>query len=121
MILSQDTLTVALVALLVDAAFGWPEALFRRLSHPVVWIGRLIDALDARWNRLPAGPRARRRAGRVLLGGLAVAVVLAAGLVWWTGTRRPDLVVAFAVAGLFLQSAWAIIRDARRDLSEAKA
>ena len=50
-----------------------------------------------------------------------LAVVLAAGLVWWTGTRWPDLVVAFAVAGLFLQSAWAIIRDARRDLSEAKA
>ncbi|WP_312412351.1 cation diffusion facilitator family transporter [Shinella sp.] len=50
-----------------------------------------------------------------------LAVVLAAGLVWWTGTQWPDLVVAFAVAGLFLQSAWAIIRDARRDLSEAKA
>lgn len=50
-----------------------------------------------------------------------LAVVLAAGLVWWTGTQWPDLVVAFAVSGLFLQSAWAIIRDARRDLSEAKA
>ncbi len=50
-----------------------------------------------------------------------LAVVLAAGLVWWTGTQWPDLVVAFAVAGLFLQSAWAIIRDARRDLLEAKA
>ncbi|WP_246659411.1 cation diffusion facilitator family transporter [Agrobacterium sp. LC34] len=50
-----------------------------------------------------------------------LAVIIAAGLVWWTGSQWPDLLVAFAVAGLFLQSAWAIIRDARQDLSEAKA
>lgn len=49
-----------------------------------------------------------------------LAVVAAAGLVWWTGTQWPDLVVAFAVAGLFLQSAWSIIRDARQDLSAAR-
>ena len=48
-----------------------------------------------------------------------LAVVAAAGLVWWTGTQWPDLVVAFAVAGLFLHSAWSIIRDARQDLSAA--
>lgn len=45
-----------------------------------------------------------------------IAVVIAAGLVWWTETPWPDLVVAFVIAGLFLHSAWAIIRDARRDL-----
>lgn len=50
-----------------------------------------------------------------------LAVVLAAGLVYWTGTQWPDLVVAFAIAGLFLQSAWSIIRDARSDLRVAKA
>lgn len=46
-----------------------------------------------------------------------LAVVLAAGLVWWTGTPWPDLVVAAAIAALFLQSAWVIIHDARRDLA----
>lgn len=45
-----------------------------------------------------------------------LAVVVAAGLVWWTGTRWPDLAVAVVIAGLFLQSAWSIIRDARADL-----
>jgi cation diffusion facilitator family transporter len=49
------------------------------------------------------------------------AVVVAAGLVWWTGTPWPDLAVAVVIAGLFLQSAWSIIRDARRDLAEASA
>lgn len=48
-----------------------------------------------------------------------LAVVAAAALVWWTGSQWPDLIVAFAVAGLFLQSAWSIIRDARSDLKEA--
>lgn len=45
-----------------------------------------------------------------------LAVVFAAALVWWLSSPWPDLVVAFAVAALFLQSAWSIIRDARHDL-----
>lgn len=48
-----------------------------------------------------------------------LAVVIAAGLVWWTGTPWPDLVVAVIIAGLFLQSSWSIVRDARADLREA--
>ncbi len=51
------------------------------------------------------------------IGNLAVAA--AAVLVWWLSSPWPDLLVAFAVAGLFLQSAWSIIRDARSDLSQA--
>ncbi|MBN15403.1 MAG: cation transporter [Pelagibacterium sp.] len=49
------------------------------------------------------------------------AVVVAAGLVAWTGTAWPDLVVAAVIAGLFLQSSWSIIRDARSDLREASS
>lgn len=44
------------------------------------------------------------------------AVVVAAGLVAWTGSVWPDLIVAFVVASLFLHSAWSIIADARREL-----
>lgn len=47
------------------------------------------------------------------------AVILAAVLVAWTGTPWPDLAVAVVVAGLFLQSSWSIMRDARADLREA--
>ncbi len=49
-----------------------------------------------------------------------LAVVAAAGLVWVLNSPWPDLIVAFAVAGLFLQSAWSIIRDARSDLKQAR-
>lgn len=48
-----------------------------------------------------------------------IAVVIAAGFVAWTGTHWPDLGVALIIAGLFLHSAWAIIKDARRDLAKS--
>lgn len=50
-----------------------------------------------------------------------LAVVVAAGLVFWTKTAWPDLVVAVIIGGLFLQSAWSIVRDARADLRESQA
>lgn len=67
-----DTLAVALVALVLDALIGWPDALFRRIGHPVTWLGRLIAVLDRRWNR---------GAGRVWRGVAASVVVIMAAVV----------------------------------------
>ena len=47
-----------------------------------------------------------------------VAVIAAAGLVAWTESAWPDLVVAAVIALLFLHSAYDIIRDARKELAE---
>ncbi|MDD9728412.1 adenosylcobinamide-phosphate synthase CbiB [Mameliella sp. AT18] len=52
---------VMLIGLLLDVALGWSSALFRRLSHPVVWIGSLISALEARLNK--GGARRRFATG----------------------------------------------------------
>ena len=75
-----------LVALALDAAFGWPDALYRRIGHPVTWIGALIARLDADWNR---GDAARRRraglraalavVGAAALAGLAASAILPDG------------------------------------------
>lgn len=46
-----DSMTVALVALALDALVGWPDAVYRRIGHPVTWIGRLIGWLDRNCNR----------------------------------------------------------------------
>ncbi|MFN3615553.1 MAG: cobalamin biosynthesis protein, partial [Rubrimonas sp.] len=62
------------LALMIDAAVGWPDRLYRRLRHPVVWIGALIAALEARLNR---GGRWRRR----IAGAATVAAVVAAAAV----------------------------------------
>jgi Co/Zn/Cd efflux system component len=45
-----------------------------------------------------------------------LAVLAAAALVWWTGRGWPDLAVAAVIAGLFLHSSCAIIRDAVAEL-----
>lgn len=47
----QNTLITALTALLLDMALGWPDALYRRIGHPVTWLGRLISALERRLNQ----------------------------------------------------------------------
>lgn len=41
----------ALIALLLDAAIGWPDWLYRRIGHPVTWLGALIARTDERLNR----------------------------------------------------------------------
>lgn len=46
-----------------------------------------------------------------------IAVIVAAGLVAWTGSAWPDLVVAGVIALLFLHSAYEIVCNARSELS----
>lgn len=52
---------VALAALAVDAAIGWPAWLYRRAGHPVGAFATIIRWCTQRWNR--GGARARRAAG----------------------------------------------------------
>ncbi len=40
-----------LVAMAVDCAVGWPDAIYHRIGHPVTWIGALIRRLDKALNR----------------------------------------------------------------------
>lgn len=64
-----------LLALGVDRLVGWPDWLFRRIGHPVTWLGALIRRLDLAWNDDTA-----TEARRIAMGALAVAVVLAAAV-----------------------------------------
>ncbi len=65
-------LATAACALLIEAALGYPDRLLRSIGHPVIWLGRLIAALDRRLNR-DGWPPARRRAA-----GLATLLILLA-------------------------------------------
>jgi len=65
------------VAMLVDGLLGWPSALFTRIGHPVSWLGRLIGALDVRWNRTGDAPWMRQGAG---VAAALIVIGLAAGL-----------------------------------------
>jgi adenosylcobinamide-phosphate synthase len=75
---------LTLTALVLEAALGYPDALHRRLPHPVTGVGSLISALERRWNQPERGEGERRGLGIATLalvgGGAAVAGVLAGRL-----------------------------------------
>lgn len=72
-------LAILCFALALDAALGYPDALFRAIGHPVTWIGALIAWLDRTCNRPAWSERTRRLSGAAALATLlAVAVGLAA-------------------------------------------
>lgn len=70
---------IALTALALDAAFGWPRAFYRRVGHPVGLFARLIDRSEARWNR-PGYSFETRRALGVLT--LLLLLIFVAGTGW---------------------------------------
>ncbi|MBR1217470.1 cobalamin biosynthesis protein [Bradyrhizobium sp. U87765 SZCCT0131] len=71
-------LVVVVAALALDAVIGDPDWLWRRLPHPIVLIGRAIDALDHGVNREAQSPAMRRLAG-VLATTVLVATALLVG------------------------------------------
>lgn len=86
---------IGLAALLVNLAAAGLLARFRRAGDAqarAIWLFSRNDALNN------------------------VAVIVAAGLVAWTQSAWPDLIVAAVIAAVFLQSAWEIVRDAQREL-----
>jgi adenosylcobinamide-phosphate synthase len=80
--------TLALIAVLIEAAAGYPQWLFRAIGHPVTWIGALIARCERNWNRADLGFGQRR-----LNGIAALAAILAA-------TLAVSLCLVFAPAAL---------------------
>lgn len=70
---------VALAALAIDAAVGWPAALYARIGHPVGAFARLIGLCERLWND-HARPDAVRRALGVVT--VLLLVALAGGGAW---------------------------------------
>jgi adenosylcobinamide-phosphate synthase len=73
MFLSQDSLWVLVLALVLDALIGDPDAIWRRVPHPVVLMGRLIEALEQRLNDAAKTDARRRAAGLLALAALVLA------------------------------------------------
>jgi adenosylcobinamide-phosphate synthase len=75
------TLPLALLALSLEAAFGYPHALLRSIGHPVVWMGALIDFLDRQLNKERGDAERRRRKGTIALIILLTIVVFITGFI----------------------------------------
>ncbi len=63
----QTTLMVLILALLAEALFGYPDGLYRRIGHPVTWMGAGIAFFDAKFNRTDWNPQVRRATGVLTL------------------------------------------------------
>lgn len=103
----DQSLSLLLLALAIEALVGYPDRLFARLRHPVVWIGALIARLDRAVNRERHTDSVRRLAGAASL-----ALVLAACLIpcWLLQAVLADLfwplgllLLALLTSSLFAQ------------------
>lgn len=88
---------VAVLALALDATLGWPQALYRRIGHPVGCFARMIAGMEQWWNNPSRSDGQRRVAGVVTL----LILLSAAGGAGWV---LQSLLVA--CAGLW---AWPLI------------
>lgn len=111
---------ILVTAMLLDAVFGEPKAIWDRAPHPAVLMGRLIAAIDARFNR---GENRR-------LKGTAAAAALALGalVTGWLIHLIPDhgIVETLTVAILLAQRSLvdhvrAVATGLRRSLAEGRA
>ncbi len=100
---------------MLEAVVGYPDALHRRVPHPVVWIGTLISALEARLNRPNFGETSRR-----VFGVLTLLIIVGVGsvvgwLITWLG--GPWAVVIVGVVGLAQRSLYDHVRAVAKPLT----
>ena len=81
------------VALPIDAAFGYPDAVFRAVRHPVVWIGALISWLDRSYNRMEWSDAKRRAAGVLAISAMIMTTVLPAWAIQTMLSHGPGIVL----------------------------
>ena len=113
------TAPILALAMILDAIFGEPDWLWRRVPHPAVLIGRLIGTLDRRFN----GPPAAKLAGTVM----AISLAVFAGLLGAAIHAIPDfgIVETLTVAILLAQRSLvdhvrAVATGLRRSLEDGK-
>jgi len=70
---------LAFIAVATEAAAGYPDGIYRRIGHPVTWIGALITWCDQAWNSEMLSYEERRWRGIYVLV-LLLAVGILSGL-----------------------------------------
>jgi adenosylcobinamide-phosphate synthase len=106
-------------ALAAEAAIGYPQWLYARIAHPVVWMGVLIVGCERRWNgaaRTELSKRVLGVATVLLVCGLAATV----GWVVQSGAERialgAPIIILVATTGLAQRSLYTHVRDVLRSL-----
>jgi adenosylcobinamide-phosphate synthase len=88
---------VALAALAIDAAIGWPAIVYRHVGHPVGVFARIVDWCETRWNRSTRGDDTRRLGG---IGTVLILIAVAGG---------GGVLIQYALHHLLGDCAWPVI------------
>ena len=78
-----DGFGLAAAALVTEAVIGYPDFVLRVIGHPVMWIGALIGATEARLNQPAASARQQRPAGIASLVVWLICAGACGGLILW--------------------------------------
>lgn len=104
--------------LAIEAVVGWPEAVDKRIGHPVRWFGWLVERTERLGNR-----QSRSRSARIAMGGLVTLFLVAlAGLIGlaiqlllpagWLGPALIALVASSLIAARSLHEHVAAVAEA---------
>ena len=104
-------LPLLVLALTIEAAFGYPERFYAAIGHPVTWIGRLIGMFDRVLNQETAS-FVRRKAMGVLALTLLLAIIIA------LSALIQRLCLSFGLLGLIPLALLASTLIAQRSLYE---
>ncbi|MGO4407839.1 adenosylcobinamide-phosphate synthase CbiB [Bosea sp. RAF48] len=105
------SLPLLMLALAIEAAFGYPSRFYAAIGHPVTWIGKLIGVLDRALNR-----EASSFVTRKVMGVLALALLLAVTIALSALVQR--LCLFFGPLGLIPLALIASTLIAQRSLYE---
>jgi len=101
---------LAFLSLSIERVTGYPNWLFRRIGHPVTWIGSLIALMDKKWNRESASFSQRKTAG---VAALAVFVGLTLLIAW-----SAQFVLLFLPLGFLLLAVFGASLPAQKSLEQ---
>lgn len=105
------SLPLLVLALTIEAAFGYPQRFYAAIGHPVTWIGRLIKWLDRELNREAASFATRKAMGLLALVLLLVGTIALSALI-------QRLCLSFGLLGLIPLALIASTLIAQRSLYE---
>lgn len=103
--------TILLIALIADRLIGDPEIFWRRVPHPVVWFGSLIDVFERTFNSEAYPPVARR-----VLGALTIVILMLFSMV--VGYWLCIVLNLVPVAGLLAEAAIVGVLIAQKSLAD---
>jgi adenosylcobinamide-phosphate synthase len=120
-LISHAGFFIVIAAIAFDGLIGDPDWLWRRLPHPVAWIGALIGYLDRALNREDQSPQQRKLAG-VASTAIIVAVAILTGFLIHTLLQpiAAGNIVLALIASIFIaqRSLYQHVAEVRRAFAD---